>query len=65
MKYRLLNTDVTPDRTPVKVIRYYDRSSRVWWGFPVNAAGDQLGDAEHDHFKDCVSMDPTQYQLWA
>ena len=64
MIYRLLNSDVAPDRTPVKVVRYYDKPSRCWWGYPVNAAGDQLGDAVYDYFKDCIPMSPAQYQLW-
>ncbi len=65
MTYRLLPTDVAPDCIPVKVVRYYDRSSRCWWAFPVNAAGDQLGDAQADHFKDTLTMDPTRYPLWS
>lgn len=63
-RYRLLPTDTAPDRTPVKVERYYDRSSRCWWAFPVNAAGDQIGDAQHDHFKGALSMDPKTYEVW-
>jgi hypothetical protein len=65
VRFRFLPTDVAPDRTPVKVVRYYDRASRVWWGYPTNAAGDQLGDAVHDHFKDCIPMDPKSYTLWS
>jgi hypothetical protein len=64
-RFRFLPTDVAPDRTPVKVVRYYDRSSRCWWAYPVNAAGDQLGDAQVDHFKDTLSMDPLVYPLWS
>jgi hypothetical protein len=62
--YRLLPSDVDVDRTTVAVVRYYDRSTRCWWGYPVNAAGDQLGDAVADHFKDCIPMDPAKYDLW-
>ena len=63
--YKLLPSDmVEPDRVAVKVDRYYDRSGRCWWAYPVNAAGDQVGDGKADHFKNALSMDPSTYEVW-
>ena len=66
MTYRYLNLPtVALDRTPVKVDRWYDRSLRVWTGYLVNAAGDQMSDTVHAHDKGDVSLDMAAYTPWA
>jgi hypothetical protein len=56
--------DVVIDRVPARVERFYDRSLRLWTCYPVNAAGDQLGDAEYQHYKRDTRMDVSAYRLW-
>jgi len=61
--YRLLSTDVEMDRTPTQVIRWYDRSLKLWTGFAANAIGDQLSECDYQHYKKDIEMDHTKWTL--
>ena len=45
-----------PPTAPVDVVRYYDRATRCWVGYAVDAAGNQIGAAQYRHRKDQVSL---------
>ena len=48
----------------VKVERFYDRGARVWTAYPQDAKGHQVGDAQHAHKKDWLSLTLADYPVW-
>jgi hypothetical protein len=41
----------------VTMITYYDRDSRAWWAYYVDAAGNQLGKAWHNASRDYLLIE--------
>lgn len=38
----------------VTMVVYFSRKNRAWWGYYVDGAGNQLGDAWHSDTRDSV-----------